>query len=225
MHEDSKMRWEQNADFWDQKMGQVSNSFHRNLVRPVTEQLLNIKRGQLVLDIACGTGNFSERLAELGAHVVAFDYSEKMIEHAKRRRVNYHEQIKFHVVDATKKEEILTLKQDRLFDHAVSNMAIMDISTIEGLFESVYQLLKDGGSFVFSTHHPCFERPHDRYLTSMTHEGEAIIGQPVKHFYYHRSIETILNAAFKVGFVMDAFHEVCDDHNEFPVIMIIRLKK
>ena len=72
--------WEANAQFWDEKMGDNSNSFHRNLVRPYTEELLEVIDGDLVLDIACGNGNYSKRLAGLGARVVAFDYSAKMIE-------------------------------------------------------------------------------------------------------------------------------------------------
>ena len=31
--------WEGNAEFWDNKMGDASNDFHRNLVRPHTEEL------------------------------------------------------------------------------------------------------------------------------------------------------------------------------------------
>ena len=82
-------------------MGDNSNAFHREIVRPHTEELLAIKRGDLVLDIACGNGNFSQRLAENGAQVVGFDYSERLIEHAKRRRAAYLDAISFHVCDAT----------------------------------------------------------------------------------------------------------------------------
>jgi len=46
-------------------MGDESNQFHRELIRPYTEKLLDIKEGQTILDIACGNGNFSRRLAEL----------------------------------------------------------------------------------------------------------------------------------------------------------------
>jgi len=74
---DSKGRWEKNAEFWDDYMGDDSNSFHREIVGPDTEKLLSIEKYDLVLDIACGNGNFSKRLAELGAKVVAFDYSSK----------------------------------------------------------------------------------------------------------------------------------------------------
>jgi 2-polyprenyl-3-methyl-5-hydroxy-6-metoxy-1,4-benzoquinol methylase len=72
--EESKYRWNTNADFWDNKMGDPSNFFHCNIVRPDTGKFLNVISGDLVLDIACGNGNFSKRLVENGDRVVAFDY-------------------------------------------------------------------------------------------------------------------------------------------------------
>src|SRR6516164_2717349 len=42
----------------------------------------------LIVDLGCGTGRFSEMLAaELGAWVMGFDPSEKMIEQARRKPV------------------------------------------------------------------------------------------------------------------------------------------
>lgn len=70
---ESRARWEQNADFWDEKMGEHSNRFHREIVRPSTEKLLSIRSQDRILDVACGNGNFSRRLAELCA--VAFSTS------------------------------------------------------------------------------------------------------------------------------------------------------
>lgn len=37
--DESRIRWETNADFWDEKMGEHSNRFHREIVRPSTELL------------------------------------------------------------------------------------------------------------------------------------------------------------------------------------------
>lgn len=82
--DESKKRWETNADFWDERMGQHSNRFHREIVRPSTEVVLNVNEGEKILDIACGNGNFSKRLAQLGARVTAFDYSANLIENAKK---------------------------------------------------------------------------------------------------------------------------------------------
>lgn len=222
---ESRSRWEANADYWDARMGNQSNFFHCNVVRPRTEQLLNIKKDDLVLDIACGNGNFSQRLVEKGAKVVAFDYSEKLIAHAKKRRSAYLHNISFQICDATNYEQILKLKQSRPFDKAVLNMAIMDISAIEPLFLAVSKILKSDGIFVFSTHHPCFVKPKGIYVTPRIHEGESIAGQPVLQYYYHRSLQDIFQVCFSTGFVIDGFFEELDDDKEHPVIIIIRLKK
>ncbi len=90
-------------------MGNESNRFHQELIRPYTEKLLKVKDKQTILDIGCGNGNFSRRLAELGAHVVAFDYSEQMVESAKNRSENYLNQIDYRVVDATNYDELFRL--------------------------------------------------------------------------------------------------------------------
>lgn len=216
--------WEENAEFWDSYMGDESNDFHRDLVRPSTERLLDVKDGDLVLDIACGNGNFSKQLADNGASVVAFDYSPRMIELAAKRRRNALNKVSFNVCDATDYSALLKLRQNKPFDKAVANMAIMDISEIEPLFKAVFEMLKDDGVFVFATHHPCFTYPNKDYFTACIDKGEAIPGQPVLQNYYHRTIEEIFNAAFKVGFVIDGFHEVPFKEQRIPIIMIVRLR-
>lgn len=217
--------WEANAEFWDSRMGDESNSFHREIVLPHTEELLDIKSDDFVLDIACGNGNFSKRMAEQGAQVVGFDYSPKMIELAKIRRADVLDKVIFKVCDATKYEQLMNLRQEKPFTKAVANMAIMDISDIELLFKAVFDMLCGNGIFVFSTHHPCFTYPNRDYFTSCVHKGIAIEGQPVLQNYYHRSIQDIFNLALKYGFIIDGFYEVPFHGEDTPIIMIVRFKK
>ena len=217
--------WETNAEYWDDAMGDESNFFHCDIVRPRTVELLEIKENDLILDVACGNGNFSEYMAKLGAKVIAFDYSPKMIELAIKRRSAVLDAVEFKVCDATEYEELLSLKQERHFDKAVANMAIMDISNIEPLFKAVYEMLADNGIFVFATHHPCFSYSNNDYFKSYMHKGEAIAGQPVLQNYYHRSITEILNISFNMGFILDGFYEVSFPKKKLPVIMVIRLRR
>lgn len=224
-HEDSLNAWEANAMYWDNYMGDESNSFHCNAVRPYTEKLLGILPNDVVLDIACGNGNFSSRLALEGASVTAFDYSSKMIELAKKRRADILDKVDFRVCDATKIDELLALKGMRPFTKAVANMAIMDISDIKPLFNALYKLLDNNGIFVFSTHHPCFEYPNNDYLKEDMSKGIAIEGQPLEHNYYHRTLEQLFNTAFKAGFVLDSLHEIPYDDKRVPIIIICRLRK
>ena len=72
--EESKKIWEENAQFWDNAMGDESNEFHREVVRPKVTELLSPNPADYILDIACGNGNYSSYLAQRGASVVAFDY-------------------------------------------------------------------------------------------------------------------------------------------------------
>lgn len=80
---EAQKRWNRNAAFWDDYMGEQSNDFHNLLVRPAMERLLAVEPGDSVLDIACGNGNFSRFLAGLGARVTAIDGSSGMIERAR----------------------------------------------------------------------------------------------------------------------------------------------
>ena len=219
--EESKKIWEKNAQFWDDAMGDESNEFHREVVRPKVTELLSPDPSDYILDIACGNGNYSSYLAQRGASVVAFDYSKKMIELAKRRRSQYAKQIEFCVADATNRESLLGLKRNRAFTKAVSNMAIMDITDIEPLFMAVYELLEENGIFVFATQHPCFITLTEKYMTPHSYYDIAIEGQPEEQIYYHRSIQDIFNLCFRAGFVIDGFYEECFKNNkEIPMVMI-----
>lgn len=224
-NEESRHLWETNADFWDNYMGYESNFYHRDIVRPKTEILLDVKEGDYILDVACGTGNFSQRMAEHGARVVAFDYSAKMIAHAKRRRAKHTDFIEFSICDATDYDSLLKLKKNRPFTKAVANMAIMDISDIEPLMKAVYELLCNKGIFVFATHHPCFIKPDNVYLSQCMHKGIAVPGQPAEHNYYHRPLEKLFNCCFSAGFVIDGFYEEVFRDKEIPELIIVRLKK
>ena len=50
----SLQAWQTNAKFWDEAMGNRSNDFHREVVRPYVTQLLEPKKGDFILDVACG---------------------------------------------------------------------------------------------------------------------------------------------------------------------------
>lgn len=164
-------------------------------------------------------------MAEQGANVLGFDYSDKMIELAKKCRAYVLDNVDFRVCDATNYEQLLSLKQTSLFNKAVANMAIMDISDIEPLFRATHEMLVSGGIFVFATHHPCFTYPNNDYFTACIDKGFAIEGQPVLQNYYHRSVGEIFNCAFQAGFILAGFHEIPFSEESTPIIMIIRLQK
>ena len=219
--------WNANAAFWDEKMAE-GNQFQRILVGPAAERLLDLKQGELVLEIASGNGVFARRMAQLGAQVIATDFSEKLLEQAQKRGTEFAGHIQYTLADATNEEHLLSFGKRR-FDAITCNMAIMDMTTIEPLMNAAGQLLKDDGRFVFSVMHPCFNNAGTKlmaeeedtggtikevhavkisqYIGQTPQKGLAIIGQPVPQYYFFRTLSEILNTCFQAGFVLDGIEE------------------
>jgi 2-polyprenyl-3-methyl-5-hydroxy-6-metoxy-1,4-benzoquinol methylase len=227
MHNDqARTQWDSKAEFWDHMHGDEGNTFHRYLVGPAAEKLLNVQPGEKILDIGCGNGNFSRRLAELDAEVVASDFSAELIERAKARSQNL--PITYHVVDATDEPALLSLGVGQ-FDAAVCNMAIMDIADIHPMFRAVHQLLKPSGRFVFTLQHPCFNNEAMTMMAEQVPQNGELLefvsvkltdylhidarlsagapGEPNAHYVFHRTLTELLTTAFSAGFVMDGIEE------------------
>ncbi len=224
--------WNQNAAFWDSKMGD-GNDFQRLLTGPATERLLNLRSGESVLEIACGNGVFSRRMVQLGARVIATDFSAQFLEHARARTSEHADRIEYRLVDATREEQIVALGR-QYFDAAVCNMAIMDMAEIDPLMRGIRQVVKPGGRFVFSLTHPCFNHTGmalnveeatlngnlvttysvkiTHYLHNSPQKGIGIIGQPAPHYYFDRPLHTLFNACFRAGLMLDGLEEPAFNH-------------
>lgn len=222
-----KRIWNANASFWDSRMKE-GNVFHRLLLLPVLEKLLELHKGKRVLDVACGNGQLSRWMAERGASVVAVDISDKLIDLAKSKGFPSVGSIEYHVVDAAD-ESALERFGSESFDCVVCNMAIMDMPDIEPLAKALKRLLKQGGAFVFSVTHPCFNmgdmrrvaseteeggvvrETHGieigRYLTQRTGLGFAMAGQPEAQLYFERPLHALLGTFLRQGLLIDAFEE------------------
>ena len=103
-----------------------------------------ICEGKSVIDIGCGVGYGSQRLAELGAESVhAFDLSTEAIRHA---RIHYsHPNIQFETANA---EQFST---DRQFDIAVCFELIEHVAHPRKVLENIRKALKEDGILVMST--------------------------------------------------------------------------
>ena len=109
LNRETKEIWNRKAVFWDERFGDQGNAFHQAVVAPATERLLAVRPDERILDIACGNGAFSRRLADLGAEVVAVDFSETFLERAKARSAAYAGRIEYRLLDATDEAQLMSL--------------------------------------------------------------------------------------------------------------------
>jgi 2-polyprenyl-3-methyl-5-hydroxy-6-metoxy-1,4-benzoquinol methylase len=222
---DARSAWDANAGFWDERMGE-GNEFFSLLIWPATERLLGSVSGKHVLDVACGNGVSSRRLAAAGAKVVGFDFSERMLDRARARTRS--PDVEYRLLDATDEQALSSLGR-AAFDAAICNMALMDIGDIGIVMAALAVALRPGAPFVVSVLHPCFNNPSSiqmaeledragelvttysiktsRYARPFTQPGIAIPGQPTPHPYFHRPLSLFLAPAFAAGFVVDALDE------------------
>jgi ubiquinone/menaquinone biosynthesis C-methylase UbiE len=226
LNSETRVAWDANAAFWDEKMGE-GNDFVNLLQWPAVLRLLDPQPGQHILDIATGNGLAARRLAALGAHVTAFDFSSALINLARAHAADS-APVTYHILDATDEQALLSLGA-HIFDSALCNMGLFDMADIQPLFHTLPKMLKPGGIFVFTLTHPAFnnascvhvaEETDDegeiktvysvkisRYMTPHQRHGLAIRGQPEPQLYFERPLQFYFNLGFQNGFVLDGFEE------------------
>jgi len=100
---------------------------------------LPLKKGTHVLEVGCGTGQYSCRIAASGATLTSTDISEELLMIAGK----HVKEVKFQVEDAEK----LTFK-DGSFDCVVGN-SILHHLNIEPVLKEIFRVLKPGGKLMF----------------------------------------------------------------------------
>ena len=120
---------------WDPDSYARNARFVSDLGSPVLE-LLAAKSGERILDLGCGDGVLTKRLAELGCDVLAIDSSPAQIQAALNLGLDAR------VMDA------LELPFSEEFDAVFSNAVLHWIKSADQMIAAVFRALKPGGRFV-----------------------------------------------------------------------------
>lgn len=108
--------------------------------------LFKAKKGMKVLDVGCGTGIFSIKLAKLGCRVVGIDISDKMLEKAKEKAMVENLDIEFLKMDACKLDFA-----DETFDAAISVAVLEFVLDYSKFLDEMFRVVKKNGRIVVGT--------------------------------------------------------------------------
>lgn len=173
-------------------------------------------KGKRVLDLGCGFGEHCRRFVDCGAEkVVGVDISEKML--AVAMAENSDPKIRYIKMPM---EEISKLQEQ--FDVVVSSLAFHYVEDFAGVVKNVYDMLDEGGVFLFSQENPlctCHsggnrwtrdEQGNKLYLNLADYgvEGERESVWFVDNVKkYHRTFSSIINTLIEAGFSVEKMIE------------------
>jgi SAM-dependent methyltransferase len=210
---DSVDRWDLIADRYQEITGGDESSFYRRFAPFLWRQLGRLD-GRRVLELGCGSGWLTAKLAAAGAQVIGLDGSSAMVRAARRGNRDLPGQMaSFQVWDLGKG------LPDGLgqFDAVVSHMVLMDLPLIGRLVRDVATALTPQGTFIFSILHPSFfghstsYDPHSatwyRRITGYLEPEQRWITSFGGHHHFHRPLSWYVNQLAQQGLMVSALHE------------------
>lgn len=241
--------WNKSVHYFNPTLG--GNDFHKGIADNVliawpvmmdfAEKFTPQKEMRRVLDYGCGPGDLCHRLSAKNFDVTGIDFSEAMIEIAKKK---YGKEISFYLGDSKKAKEIAA--KNGKFDCVLASMVFQFIENIEEVATDITNSLSEDGVLCFAVHHrdwiqACMDthNPLSQQPPNTTGIDQLMIelmpGQSVKTF--NRSAETYNKLFGKLGFKkileeyppftpewIEKYHDN-DEPVDIPQFMILGYKK
>lgn len=148
---DVRKAWDEAIDVWED-FQETGKDVSRDRVHgPALLRAIGPVRGMQVLDLGCGQGRFTRRLARRGALVTGIDWSARMIESAQDHERREPLGIVYRRMNA---EEVAQTWSRPAFERVVACMSLMDMPNTPAVVRAVHRVLRAKGRFVFSVSHP-----------------------------------------------------------------------
>jgi SAM-dependent methyltransferase len=163
---ETRRLWNSNAPAWTE-LSRAGFDVYRDLVNsPGFFAMLPGVNGQFGLDVGCGEGYNTRRLAKLGAILVALDISEVFLAAAS---TDVDPGVRFVLGDGAH----LPLA-DGSFDFVTAFMSLMDVGDPETTLQEIARVLKPGGFVQFSVVHPATSTPIRRWTDDDSGQRQAL---------------------------------------------------
>jgi malonyl-CoA O-methyltransferase len=172
------------------------------LEEPLVEELLGDVRGLEILDLGCGTGRHSVRMAAAGACVTAVDFSAGMLEQAREKAGEGN--IRFQVHDLSQPLPFAA----KSFDRVLCALVVDHIEDLDKLFREMHRVCRPTGNVVVSGMHPAMllRGVQARFRVPETDRKILVASYP-------NEMSDYVMAAARAGFAFDHFSEHVVDEN------------
>jgi ubiquinone/menaquinone biosynthesis C-methylase UbiE len=219
MDKKNKTSWGNVAGWYNDLLEKEEGTYQKDVILPNILRLLDIKKGEVVLDLACGQGFFSREFFKAGAEVVGADISSELIDIAKR---NSPEGIKF----VTAPADDLSFLSAGSVSKITIILAIQNIENLNGVLKECERVLKSKGKLFLVMNHPAFRIPKqsswdwddenkvqyrriDEYLTESRVEIQMHPGDKPSEctVSFHRPLQVYFKALRKNGFYAEGLEE------------------
>ncbi len=209
--------WGKVANWYNDLLEKDQNSYQRRLILPNLIRLVEAKRGEIILDLACGQGFFAREFAKSGAKVIGVDIAPELINIAKQEK-----SVEYHVSEAHK----LDFLQNATIDKALIVLSLQNIENAQEVIQEANRVLKPKGKLFIVLNHPSFRIPKasswgwdetkkiqyrrlDGYLscskeTIQMHPGD---NPKEKTISFHRPLQFYFKALNKSGFSVSRLEE------------------
>lgn len=185
-NKDSKIK------MYDQDQALVEDwQCHDPALTNVTDLVMNMLRplSGRALDVGCGTGRVSIRLAEAGFAVDALDIEEKVVNIARRVAQERNLSINFAVCDFVRQSAFL---EDDIYDVVVCTEVLEHVEDWRTVVDAMCRVLSPGGTLVITV-------PHDPKLFS-------VIDEHAGHYRRYRPEDIVSSLdSFKVDYFTTGF--------------------
>ncbi|KAK4693036.1 hypothetical protein P7C71_g4283, partial [Lecanoromycetidae sp. Uapishka_2] len=194
----------QAKDHWTHTAYNASASF----VPLLTQEIilwLSPQPTDTILDLGCGDGVLTAKIAESCPNVVGVDASANLISAAQKSFGD--NPISWHVVDCRYMEKGDMLVEglyDKVFSNAALHWILKDEETRMSVLRGTYKTLRPGGSFVFEMGGAGnVADVHTALLAALVHQGVPIEKAREACPWFFPSEQLISNMLTKAGFVVE----------------------
>lgn len=207
---------------WYDDLLQKDNTYQSEVILPGLLKLMDIKKSDNILDLACGQGFFTNKFSKLASKVAGVDISKELIKIAQEQNT---EGINYTVSTA----DNLSFLKDKSIDKISIILAIQNIDNISTVFKECFRVLNTNGKLYIVLNHPTFRIPRksdwgyddkkkvqyrrvEKYLSEFMmnmdmNPGEKIQKNKKYTVSFHRPLQSYFKNLNETGFYVSRLEE------------------